>query len=299
VKIVGLILACVLLALPAAAQARPMIGIGEQDPAFFSDPLFLDTGIKKVRVVTAWDALETPWQRDELDFYMAAAQRAQVRVLLGFDRSRGRDEHHLPTVREYVTQFRAIRERYPFVNEFFTWNEANHCKQPTCRRPVRVAQYYNAIRRECEGCKIVGATVLDTTRMPRWIGSFRRHANGKRMIYGLHNYIGANRFHTDGTRALIRETKPGDQVWFTETGGLVMRRNNSRIVFPGSRRHAAAATRYVFRLARLSKRVTRIYFYHWLPARRPDPTWDSALVSPNGSPRPALDVIQDWLQQGR
>jgi hypothetical protein len=286
--------------LPAPASAAPMIGIGEQDAIMFSDPLFAELGVKKVRVVAAWDALQTPWQRIELDNYMAAAQRAQVRVLLSFDRSRveGR-EHILPTPRQFLVQFRAFRARYPTIDEWVVWNEANHCKQPTCRRPVRAAKYYNAIRRECDGCKIVAADVLDTTRMPRWVRAFRRHANGSKLIWGLHNYIGANRFHTDGTKALIKETIPGDQIWFTETGGLVMRRNGSRIAFPGSRRHAAEATHYVFRLARLSPRVTRIYFYHWLPVRRPDPTWDSALVSPHGSPRPAFEVVKDWLEGRR
>ena len=50
------------------------------------------------------------------------------------------------------------------------------------------------------------------------------------MIWGLHNYIDANRFRTRGTRALLRAVK-GD-VWFTETGGLVVRRNGSTVEFP-------------------------------------------------------------------
>ena len=40
------------------------------------------------------------------------------------------------------------------------------------------------------------------------------------------------------------------KIWFTETGGLVVRRNGSRIAFPGNKKHAAKATKQVFKLAR-------------------------------------------------
>ena len=115
------------------------------------------------------------------------------------------------------------------------------------------------------------------------------------MIWGLHNYIDANRFRTRGTRALLKAVK-GD-VWFTETGGLVMRRNGSTVTFPGSTRHAARATSYVFRLAALSSRVKRVYFYHWSPAPTPRPTWDSALVDSHDRPRPAYEVLRKWLDK--
>ena len=55
-------------------------------------------------------------------------------------------------------------------------------------------------------------------------------ARGRRLIWGLHNYIDANRFRTTGTRSLLRAV-PGE-VWFTETGGLVVRNNGSPVEFP-------------------------------------------------------------------
>ena len=42
-----------------------------------------------------------------------------------------------------------FRERYPWVRDYLTWNEANHCSQPTCRNPKRAAQYYLALRKHC------------------------------------------------------------------------------------------------------------------------------------------------------
>ena len=121
--------------------------------------------------------------------------------------------------------------------------------------------------------------------MVGWAQRFQKAVGNRRVIWGLHNYIDANRFRTRGTRALLRAVK-GD-VWFTETGGLVVRRNGSTVEFPGSTRHAAKATSWVFRLAALSPRVKRVYFYHWSPAPTPRPTWDSALVDRHDRPRPA------------
>jgi hypothetical protein len=100
-----------------------------------------------------------------------------------------------------------------------------------------------------------------------------------------------------GTKALLKAVK--GNIWFTETGGLVLRRNGSTIAFPGSTRHAADATDWVFRLAALSSRVRRIYLYHWSPAPRRDSTWDSALVDSRDRPRPAYAVLQKWLARHR
>ena len=75
--------------------------------------------------------------------------------------------------------------------------------------------------------------MLDGTKMPAWVKRFQKAVGkNRKVIWGLHNYIDANRFRTRGTRALLKAVK-GD-VWFTETGGLVMRRNGSTIAFPGS-----------------------------------------------------------------
>jgi polysaccharide biosynthesis protein PslG len=133
--------------------------------------------------------------------------------------------------------------------------------------------------------------------MVGWIKRFRRVARGRNLIWGLHNYVDANRFYERGTRRLLRTVK--GQVWFTETGGIVARRNGSHLVFAGGVRHAAKATRWVFRLAALSPRVRRVYFYTWgAPAVR-RPHWDSGLVDRHGRARPAYHVLSGWLREHR
>ena len=286
------------LVLCAPAAARPAVGIGEQQAKIFTDPHFRALGIRHVRFVVGWDALGSDWQRAETDAWMARARAARVRVLLSFNVSRTPARREiLPSVERYRRVFRSFRRRYPFVRDYVSWNEANHGSQPTARRPDRVAAYFDVIRHECPSCGAVAADVLDGSKMPTFVQAVRRHARHRPRIWGLHNYIDANRFRMTGTRALLRAVK--GRVWFTETGGVVWRRHGPNTVpLNESAAHAARAVRWVFKLAALSPRVTRMYFYHWsFPARRD--RWDSALMDRRGRPRPAFRVLRHRVRAAR
>ena len=287
-----LLAACAAASAAAPASATPVIGVGEHDARMFSDPHWQALDARPVRVVVAWDVLQAKQSRTELDRYMTAARAAGAEVLVSFGRSRTAGRTWvLPSTARMAQIFQAFRARYPWVQQYVTWNEANHCSQPTCRRPERVAEYFDAMRRRCPSCQIVAADVLDTDAMPAWVARFRKAAKAKGIIWGLHNYVDANRMRTTGTKALLKATT--GPVWFTETGGVVWRENaRDRIGFSGrGAGHAATATKWVFKLAALSPRVKRVYFYNWLPG----PTWDSGLVDAHGRPRPAYDVIRGWL----
>jgi hypothetical protein len=295
--------AAALLLVPASASAAPAaIGIGEQSPAIFQDPNWKGLNSPYVRYVVAWDALRVPWQKAEVDAYLAAARDAGANVLLGFSRSRSprkKRRKYLPSPARLQREFIAFRRHYPWVKTYFTWNEANHRGQPTWNRPDIVARYYDMLRRTCRSCTIVGPSVLDTLAMPVWVRKVERRTAHRVKIWALHNYIDANRFRTRGTRSLLRATrKTKSQIWFTETGGLVRRDNGSRIEFADSKRHAVKATRQVEKLARLSRRVKRIYFYHWV-APEPDATWDSALFDRRGRARPAYRVVKTYIRRAR
>ena len=80
-----------------------------------------------------------------------------------------------------------------------------------------------------------------------------------------------------------------------QTGGVVRRTNRRKIPFAEGVKHAGKATAWVFRLAALSPRVKRVYFYQWAPAPDPKASWDSALIDRKGRPRPALAILQTWL----
>jgi hypothetical protein len=280
------------LAVPAPAGAL-VVGIGDQKPDMFSDPLFTGLGVSHARIAVSWDALQTDWERAELDQWMEAARVAGVQPLVGFWHARGDRRRVLPKPERFKYEFRLFRARYPWVTTFATWNEANHCGEPTCHRPALVAAYYRAMTRECPTCTIAAAEVLDMPNMGKWVDQFQ-HALGYRpRLWGLHNYLDANRMRTSGTRTLLRHTR--GHIWFTETGGIVERRNKSKVGFPESTAHAAAATRWVFdKLAPLSRRITRVYLYHWNAARHDN--WDSGLVDYRGRARPALGVVQQEMR---
>jgi hypothetical protein len=295
--------AVALLLVPAAASAAPTaIGIGEQSPAVFSDPAWKAINSPYVRYIVAWDALRVPAEKAETDAYLAAARDAGAQVLLGFSRSRSPRKSrrkYLPSPSRLRREFIAFRRHYPWVKTYFTWNEANLRGQPTWNRPDIVARYYDMLRRTCRSCTIVGPSVLDSLAMPAWVRAVERRTKYRVKIWALHNYIDANRFRTRGTRSLLAATrKTKSKIWFTETGGIVRRDNGSRIEFAESKTHAVKATRQVEKLARLSRRVKRIYFYHWV-APAPDATWDSALIDRRGRPRPAYKVVRAYIRHAR
>jgi len=290
--------ALVFLMLPAVASAAGplVVGVGEQRESMFASAPWQRLEVRDVRYIVGWDALDSRLQRQETDAYMAAAENAGARVLLGFGHSRSRSKARrkvLPSARRFRREFLRFRARYPFVRTYLTWNEANHPGQPTWRRPDRVGRYYDILRNNCRGCTIVGPAVLDTLAMPSWVKRVERAAKHRIGIWAIHNYIDANRFRTSGTRSLLRATKA--RIWFTETGGLVRRDNGSKVEFADSPKHAVKATKWVLKLARLSPRVRRIYFYHWT-APHPKATWDSALTDWRGRPRPAYKIVHSFVR---
>jgi len=289
--LVGVCAAALAFAAPAGALT---VGIADNKPDMFSDPRFEASGVSHARISVPWDALSSPWQTQLLDDWMAAAHNAHVDPLISFGHSRI-DRRKLPTPERFLYEFRRFRARYPWVDEFATWNEANHCGEPTCHRPALVAAYYRKLHRECPQCRILAAEVLDMPNMVSWVRSFRRAARQEPRYWGLHNYIDANRGRTIGTRRMLHAVK--GQVWFTETGGIVRRTNPHRVTFPESAKHAATATRFLFnKLVPLSRRVTRVYIYHW-NAVLTGGTWDSALIGPTGHTRPAYNVVEKVLHE--
>jgi hypothetical protein len=279
-----------IMALPASASAL-VIGIADQKPDMFGDPLFKSLGVRYARIAVSWDAMEHPWETAEVDAWLNQAHRNGVQPLVGFGHSRV-DRRKLPTPARFKYDFRQFRARYPWVTTFATWNEANHCGEPTCHRPQLVSAYYRSMVRECPKCTILGAELLDMPNMTTWVDQYRKHLGAKNSprYWGLHNYIDANRLRTSGTRRLLAHTT--GQVWFTETGGIVRRSNVDKVTFPESAAHAAVATQWVFdKLVPLSRRITRVYLYQWNAISGDN--WDSGLVDPRGRGRPALTIVRD------
>src|SRR5262245_34703060 len=106
---------CSLAAAPERSSAAVLVGIGDQDPATFSDPLFSQLRIKRTRVFPAWNVALSRSQSAGLDVWMNAARAARVQPLVSFSQSVGsacpRRPCKLPSVREYTRAFRAFRRK--------------------------------------------------------------------------------------------------------------------------------------------------------------------------------------------
>jgi hypothetical protein len=282
------------LAVPAAAHAFT-IGMSDQKVGMWQDPRFQQLGVTQVRLLMSYDSV-LAGDFSRYDAWMHAAQLRGADVLLTINHH-SRVPSRLPSSAQYRRTVRILVKRYPWVKTMSAWNEANHHTQPTYNRPRKAAQYFNIMRRECKGCKVVAADVLDGKNMLPWVATFKRYAKNPR-IWGLHSYGDTNHFRPfryTSTRQLLSAVK--GEVWLTETGGIVRFGRN----FPGGpsgEARAARAVKRTFQVARMSSRVKRVYLYHW----DADPkflTWDSAFVAANGRARPALEVLRQELNKKR
>ena len=297
--IVVLVSAVALLGLvgtPSASAQDLVVGIADQKPDMFTDARFKDLGIRHARLTVAWDALDSDWQRREIEQWMAAARQARVRPLLSFGPSRVK-RTVVPTPERLKYEFRRFRALYPWASTWATWNEANHCGSRMCHREKLVASYYRKMLQECPECTILATELLDMPNMLTWVRRFRRYARQEPKYWGLHNYVEANRFKTTSLKKLLRRVK--GQVWLTEVGGIVKRRTKKKFTvkrIPESQWHALRVTRFIFdEVATLSPRIARIYLYHWNSSTTRD-SWDSALIGPTGKRRPAFNLLRSELR---
>jgi Glycosyl hydrolase catalytic core len=291
---------CGLAAAPEKSDAAVLVGIGDQDPSMFTDPLFSQVGFKRARYFPSWNVALKPDEAGWLDAWLDGAQDTGTEPLISFFASLGsacpKQPCTLPTVRQFTRAFKAFHKRWPEVKVISPWNEANHRSQPTFKNPKRAAQFYNVVRANCRGCKIVAADVIDEVNMERWLKVFKKTAKKPR-IWGLHNYRDTNKRKGQllgGTKRLLKAVK-GD-IWLTETGGIVkFVLPNGHTLFPYSESRANTATKRMFALAkRYRSRIKRLYIYHYKQSS-PDNRFDAGLVRLDGTPRPAYNTVRNAL----
>jgi hypothetical protein len=146
------------------------------------------------------------------------------------------------------------------------------------------------VRQVCPGCIVPAADVLDGSNLASWLARFRAALHGPApRLWGLHNYTDTNRFRSSGTRRMLALV-PGE-IWLTEAGGIVsFTTAGGKQALPYDEQRAARAIRYLFSLARLSPRITRVYLYQWKIDFQGN-RFDAGLVGLDGKPRPALRVV--------
>jgi hypothetical protein len=292
--ILPITLVAALLVPVGAAQAKYSVGISDQASSMFYSSHFQALGLKKVRYIVSWDWERNGHEVGEVNGFLAEVHKRGFEPLITFNAARGcwTNNRYLktkrckaPSVSRYTKAFKSFRAKFPWIKVYAPWNEANHQSQPTDSKPKLAAQYYNAVRRNCSGCKIVAADVLDEGNAPAWLRTFKRYAKSEK-LFGLHNYSTVNRRTPSRTVALLKLMR--GEVWWTETGGIVKFGS-----FPYSESRAAARTKYMFSLAdkytkkrRGLGRVTRLYPYQWTGAAK-GARFDAGMTNADGSPRKA------------
>jgi hypothetical protein len=272
----------------------PLIGISDQHPATFIDPRFAALGITTARVIVPWNVMSTEPER--LGEWLAAAGATGVEPLVVLEHARGThcpdSPCPLPSVAEYAAAVRALLEAHPSLRLLTPWNEPNHRSQPTAGAPQRAAEYYNAARAVCPSCTLVAGDFLDASSFGAWMREYRRHLSEEPRVWGLHNYFDTTYLRSSGVERLL-DSVPGD-VWLTETGGIVSHGPPGNGL-PADEARARRGVAHALALAAAHPdRVRRVYLYQWRAAA--DETFDAGLVRPDGSPRPAYDLLRQTLR---
>jgi hypothetical protein len=288
----------VLLAVPATGHAYTL-GVSDQQASTFTNPLFAPLKFKTARYITPYDVMDSPGDLAATTAWINAAQAANQRVLIAFERShRAGRERRLPSVAEYKREITKFHQAFPTVREISVWNEVNRCQsssrvagQPTCGKEQRLASYFKAVRQVFNrpNTKIVALDVLDEQNVGRTVSTirkFRRFAGSTATVLGFHNYSDTNRFSTTRTRRVLAVWR--GKVWLTETGGVVKLGRS----FPRSTSRAAKALGCMFTLAKSNSRIQRVYVYQFNPAFSPSDDFDAGLINPDGSKRPGYAVVQ-------
>ncbi len=271
-------------ALPGGA----LVGMSDNRPETITDPRFQATGIKRIRVVVPFDDVASGGVRRQVqDAWFRSARAHGIEPLVSFYRSY-RSERLLPTPAQFRYHFRLFRQRYPWVRNFSTWNEANFpAAQPTGNDPRRTAQFYRIARQECRACNVLTADFRanGSRHSAWWLRTFKRYIGRGPHRWGLVSHPDVNKLSTARTRWFLKNTR--GSVWISEVGAI----NFFGSDFPPNISRQTEAMRFMMtRYPKASHRIDRMYIYHWRAAPA-DTFWDSALLSANGQTRPAYFIF--------
>jgi hypothetical protein len=287
------------LAAPAA-QAKPRVGLSEQNPAVFDAASWKPLKLKRSRYIVPWDYAKVGgFVHSEVKTFMDRAHAAKQDVLVEFSARRGCFVNNrykktkackAPSISAYKKAVKGFRKEFPYAKTFAPWNEVNHVSQPTYKSPKLAVKYWKAMKSVCKRCTVLTADLLDQRNIDSYLRRFQKASKHKGRIWGLHNYNDVNRHKSKGIRRVLAVTR--GQLWLTETGGLVQFKTSG---FKYSPKRAASATKYLFKLARKYKRIKRVYVYRWFGAPKTE-RFDSGLVGPNGETRPGLKQFKKSIK---
>jgi hypothetical protein len=304
----AILCALAFLMIGSSSAGALVLGVSDQQPATFSNTWFKKLGVKRTRAFVPYDAVLSARGRARTTPWMNAANGAGQEIVVAFNPSSGSrcpaQPCTLPTKRQFTTAFKAFHAAYPFVRIFQPWNEVNSLTQPTSNHPEAVVSFYAIVKKYCGGCTVLGADLEDLKAGPgvpasidmvnytkALLKAFRQAHVPTPQLWGVHNYVDVNYFHSTGTTAAL-DVLPG-KIWLTETGGIAkFTLSSGKVRLPFDLRRQAKATDWVMQLAlRYKKRITRVYIYDLF--YEAGNRFDSALLDVAGQPRKAYYSLQN------
>lgn len=299
----ALLLACLLVAgLAAAGSAAASgfrFGLSDYEPNTFSDPRVGELGVHLARDVVPWNVTSNRRDLAQATAWLNAVKHA-YHIIPFITFQHADNSTRAPSPGQFLTAFLRFRKRFPWVKEFAPWDEATHVTQPTAHNPWLAASYYNVLAAHCPGCEITAPDILDSDgNTGAWIGSFLERAHPAPKIWPFNPYHSISVDSPALIESFLAATH--GQVWFSEVGGVVWWRFKGRLIYHGSA-YSAKVAHNIFKLATLSSRITRVYYYHWRSPGSPYKlsrkiTWDAGLVDAYGKARPALAILARELHR--
>jgi hypothetical protein len=289
----------------AARGSSYTTGIGDEQSEMFGNQLWRQLHTKIVRYIAPYDAISHPYSLDKAKVWIHDAEAQHQQVMVAFYHSEYTPTK-LPSVALYKRDVAKFVKLFPHVGIYQSWDEANrgnvahYFSSPSA---TAAAEYYQALKRDCVRCTVIGLDVLDANNVGptlAYIAEFKREIYRLHTlmpsIWGLHDYSDVNRFESWRTRAIDRAL--GGQVWLTETGGIVKfggafpNRNGSGL------RRAAKVLKYVFGLAASEPRIKRLYLYNWTGGNSKT-RFDAGIMNVRYQPREAYLVLCRQLHAAR
>ena len=108
----------------AHASATYLTGVGDEQPAMFTSPLWQQLHTKIVRYIAPYDAANHADDVDRAQLWIAQAEASHQQILVAFYHS----EHtptKLPSVSSYQKAVAKFVKAFPKVRQYQSWNEAN------------------------------------------------------------------------------------------------------------------------------------------------------------------------------
>jgi hypothetical protein len=277
-----------------------MTGIGDEQYEMFTNKLFLQLHTKIVRYIVPYDAAVRGYSLKLAREWISEAETEHFKILVAFYHSEY-TKTKMPSVATYSRDVEKFIKYFPYVREYQAWDEANRgyvsdgrasFASPTA---VQDAKYYQALKRDCSHCTVIGLDVLDNevingtlTYIAEFKNEVRRLRAPMPTIWGLHNYSDLNHFQSWRTRDLVDAL--GSQVWLTETGGVVKFGN----AFPNNHgsglRRAARVLKYMFAVAAAVPQIKRLYIYDWTGGNS-STRFDAGLMNAHDKPREGYVVV--------